>query len=231
MLELQEVSAGYGDTTVLQNVQLAVPDSAVVALIGPNGAGKTTLLRVAAGLTPVMAGRVLLDGEDVTDLPPEGRADRGIAHIPEGRGIFRSLSVQQNLRLLSRRVPESEALERAVHAFPVLGKRLTQNAGTLSGGEQQMLALARAYIEQPRFVLLDEVSMGLAPVVVDDIFTFLERLAGQGAGLLLVEQYVTRALELADYVFILNRGQIVFSGEPSELDQQDLFAEYIGAGH
>jgi branched-chain amino acid transport system ATP-binding protein len=228
MLALRQINAGYGDTMVLRGVELAVPDSSVVALIGPNGAGKSTLLRTAAGLLRPKAGRVLFGDTDVTSSPPECRARLGLAYVPEGRGIFRSLTVRQNLRLQAVSVSEAEALERAAEAFPILGRRLGQLAGTLSGGEQQMLALARAYVEEPRFVLLDEVSMGLAPVIVDEIFVFLEHLARRGTGLLLVEQYVTRALELADYVFLLNRGEVVFSGEPAELDEQDLFADYVG---
>jgi branched-chain amino acid transport system ATP-binding protein len=136
--------------------------------------------------------------------------------------------VRQNLRLQATSVSVEEAIERAVGAFPILGERLDQVAGTLSGGQQQMLALVRGYVENPRYLLLDEVSMGLAPIVVDEIFAFLRQLAVEGTGLLLVEQYVTRALELADLVFVLNRGEIAFAGEPSELENTDLFEQYLG---
>jgi branched-chain amino acid transport system ATP-binding protein len=228
MLELTSVLAGYGNTVVLNGVDLPVPDSRVVALLGANGAGKTTVLRTACGLLRPTSGRVLIDGADVTNWPADRRARAGIGYVPEGRGIFRNLTVRQNIRLQAMAITVDEALDRAVSAFPVLGGRMNQVAGTLSGGEQQMLALARAYVERPRFLLLDEVSMGLAPIVVDQIFGFLRTLASQGTGLLLVEQYVTRALELADLVFILNRGTIAFAGEPGELDQDSLFEQYVG---
>jgi len=227
MFELQEIEAGYEQTTVLRGVSVAVPPASVVALLGPNGAGKTTLLRVASGLLRPSAGRVVLDGNDVTGLAPERLARRGICHVPEGRGIFPNLSVRENLLLLAERTHE-DSLARAVDAFPILGQRLSQLAGTLSGGEQQMLALARAHASTPRVMLLDEVSIGLAPKVVDEIFAFLQKLAREGASLLLVEQYVTRALEMADYVFMLNRGRLSFAGDPSELHEEDVFVRYMG---
>jgi len=231
MFELDGIVAGYGGTTVLRGVDLKVPPGSVVALLGPNGAGKTTTLRVASGLLRPKAGRVLLDGEDVTRLSPHALCDRGICHVPEGRGVFPNLTVRENLVLLSRRGTEKDSIERAVSAFPRLGQRLQQAAGTMSGGEQQMLALARTYVQKPRVVLLDEVSMGLAPKIVDEIFAFLELLAQQGSSLLLVEQYVTRALGAADFVFLLNRGRIVFAGETEEVDVEALAAEYVASGH
>lgn len=229
MLVLENLDVGYAGTTVLRGVNLSVPPSSVVALLGANGAGKTTLLRAASGLLRPTAGRILLDGEDVSRLTPHDLVRRGVCHVPEGRGVFPSLTVQENLIMFAFPGSESDATERAVSAFPKLGQRLAQTAGTMSGGEQQMLALARAYIQSPRFVLLDEVSMGLAPLVVDAIFEFLALLAAEGASLLLVEQYVARALEVADYVYLLNRGQIVFAGEPAELDGTDVFQTYVGA--
>jgi branched-chain amino acid transport system ATP-binding protein len=228
MLELRQVVAGYGDSTVLRGVDLLVPQGAVVALLGPNGAGKTTLLRVASGLLPQRSGSLLLDDEDITGLPPHKLAERGICHVPEGRGIFGSLTVRDNLLLQSPPGKEDESLERAAAVFPKLGQRLDQLAGTMSGGEQQMLALTRSYVQSPRVVLLDEVSMGLAPKVVDEIFDFLATLAAGGASLLLVEQYVTRALADADYVYVLGKGEVSFVGEPSELDGDDVFRAYTG---
>ena len=228
MLVLDGITAGYGDTVVLRHVHLAVPAGRVVALLGANGAGKTTLLRVASGLLPPRTGRLVVDGVDRTGAAPETLAGAGVCHVPEGRGVFPSLTVRENLRLYSRPGDEGAALDRAVDAFPRLGERLNQVAGTMSGGEQQMLALARAYLGQPRFVLLDEVSMGLAPRIVDEIFEFLGRLAAEGAALLLVEQYVTKALALADHVYTLARGQIAFAGEPAELAGEDVFASYLG---
>jgi branched-chain amino acid transport system ATP-binding protein len=229
MLELDGITAGYGDAAVLRDVTVTVPAGSKVALIGPNGAGKTTLLRVASGLLMPQRGRVLFDGDDVTGRRPDDLAARGICHVPEGRGVFPNLTVAQNLRLFARPGDEAQAQERAVDAFPRLGERLGQLVGTMSGGEQQMVALARAYVRQPRIVLLDEVSMGLAPKVVDEIFVFLDRLAAEGASLLLVEQFVTKALAIADFVFLLAKGQVNFVGEPSELAGAEIFTRYAGA--
>jgi branched-chain amino acid transport system ATP-binding protein len=226
VLELRHVDAGYGDTIVLRDASIAVPSGRVVALLGANGAGKTTLLRTASGLLRPARGRVVLDGDDVTGWPPFRLVDRGVCHIPEGRGIFPHLTVAENL-LLQATDGAERAVELAAGAFPILRERLGQRAGSLSGGQQQMLALARAYVTNPRFILLDEVSMGLAPVIVDEIFEFLALLASRGAALLLVEQYVTRALELADYVYVLNRGRVSFAGEPSELADESVFEHYI----
>jgi branched-chain amino acid transport system ATP-binding protein len=228
MLELREVTAGYGNARVLNNITLVVPAGSVVALLGANGAGKTTMLRVAAGLLPVQSGQLLINGQDLTGSPPHELVKHGMCHVPEGRGVFPGLTVRENLVVQSRRGQEQKAITMAAEAFPILGKRLGQVAGTMSGGEQQMLALAKAYVQSPSTVLLDEVSMGLAPIIVDEIFEFLHRLAAGGASLLLVEQYVTKALALADYVYLLQKGEIVFSGEPGELDGEDLFARYLG---
>ena len=227
MFELCNLTAGYGTTTVLRDVSLVVPAGSVVALLGANGAGKTTLLRAASGLIPAR-GRITLDGRDLSGHSPHDFARAGICHVPEGRGIFRSLTVRDNIVLQAGASSLADAIDRATTAFPILGQRLGQTAGTLSGGQQQMLALARAYVTQPKVVLLDEVSMGLAPVVVDEIFDFLGRLAAEGTSLLIVEQYVTRALKLSDYVFLLNRGQVGFAGEPGELDVDELFTRYMG---
>jgi branched-chain amino acid transport system ATP-binding protein len=228
MLVLENVTAGYGGTTVLRNVSLTVPDSSVVALLGSNGAGKTTLLRVASGLLTPWKGRLLADGDDVTGRPPHELAARGVCHVPEGRGVFPPLTVAQNLELFSPPGQERDSRDRAIEAFPVLGERLNQVAGTMSGGQQQMLALARSYIANPSVVLLDEVSMGLAPIIVDEIFEFLERMAAQGTALLLVEQYATKALAIADYVYILGRGSVTFAGDAAELEGEDVFQRYLG---
>lgn len=229
MLELRQVCAGYGSGKVLQHVDLVVPDGAVVALLGPNGAGKTTLLKVASGLLRPSSGHVVFDGADVTAATPYELARLGICHVPEGRGVFPTLSVADNLRLQAPPSVDRRAVERAASVFPKLGQRRNQLAGTLSGGEQQMLALARAYVGNATTVLLDEVSMGLAPKIVDEIFEYLRRLASEGLSLLVVEQYVARALELADYVYILNRGQIRFAGEPSEVRDETVLESYLGA--
>jgi branched-chain amino acid transport system ATP-binding protein len=187
---------------------------------------------VASGLLRPSAGQLLLDGADMTLASPHELAALGICHVPEGRGVFPTLSVRENLRLQVKG-GEEDIIGRAFEAFPILAQRVSQLAGTLSGGEQQMLALARAYVSDPRLVLLDEVSMGLAPKVVDEIFLFLSRIAEEGASLLIVEQYVTRALGMADYVYMMDRGSLVFAGEPSELEEEDVFARYLGTevGH
>src|SRR5437868_8098497 len=198
MLELRGITAGYGSHTVLRDVNLVVPDNAVVALLGPNGAGKTTLLRVASGLLRPSSGRILVDGVDATGWPPHKLSELGVCHVPEGRGIFRALSVKDNIRLQAKDGFGQDPVEAVAEAFPRLGERLNQRAGTMSGGEQQMLALARAYVAGAKTVLLDEVSMGLAPKIIDEIFDYLHRLAAQGAYLTLVEHDVDRALEPAD---------------------------------
>ena len=228
MLEIESVTAGYGDTVVLRGVSLSVPDSKVVALLGPNGAGKTTLLRAASGLIKPMSGRVTLAGEDVTGARPFTMARKGLCHLPEGRGIFPSLTVRDNLVLQSPKGKEGDSIERAVAAFPALGGRMKQLAGSLSGGEQQMLALVRTFVADPKIVVVDEASLGLAPLVVDRIFETLHQIATAGVSVLLVEQYVTRALELADSAYLLNRGEIVFSGAADELAGDEVFEQYFG---
>ena len=227
MFALKGISAGYGSVRVLRDVDIIVPSGSVVALLGPNGAGKTTLLRVASGLLRPTAGRVEIDGRDVTGAAPHRLVEAGVCHIPEGRGIFRNMTVRDNL-LTFAPARAGDSIDRAVQAFPKLGQRMSQLAGTMSGGEQQMLALARAYVQKPRVVLLDEVSMGLAPIVIDEIFDFLKLLTNEGAALLLVEQYVTRALESADIVYMLSRGSVSFAGQPTELAEDDVFASYVG---
>jgi branched-chain amino acid transport system ATP-binding protein len=227
MLELRNVTAGYGNHLVIRDVSLVVPDSSVVALLGPNGAGKTTLLRVACGLIRPRSGQVLFNGVDVTDWPPHRRSRAGLGHVPEGRGIFATMTVAENLRMQCRAETDGQ-ISKAVKAFPRLGERLRQVAGSLSGGEQQMLALSSMYLAEPSLVLLDEVSMGLAPTIVDEIYNHLRAVAQRGTSQLLVEQYVARALDLADYVYILNKGRVEFVGEAHELGDSDVLAAYLG---
>jgi branched-chain amino acid transport system ATP-binding protein len=228
MLALHDVSAGYEEHVVVRDVTITVPDDAVVALLGPNGAGKTTLLRVASGLLAPASGTLEIDGQDVTGQPADALARRGVCHVPEGRGVFPSLSVRDNLRLQSPADLDADGLAAIAAVFPRLAERLDQVAGTMSGGEQQMLALAHAYLAAPSVVLLDEVSMGLAPLIVDEIFEHLGRIAAAGTSLLIVEQYVARALALADYVYVLRKGRIEFAGEPGELGEDSILASYLG---
>jgi branched-chain amino acid transport system ATP-binding protein len=227
MLELRGIVGGYGTTTVLRDVSLSIPPGSVVALLGPNGAGKSTTMRMASGLLRPQRGQVVLDGKDVTRASPSRRARLGICHIMEGRSIFPSLSVRENLLLQAPRgSATSQILDRTDHEFPQLTKRRKQLAGTLSGGEQQMLALMRAYLAKPRVVLVDEASLGLAPVIVDRIFAFLEGIARDGASLLIVEQYASRVLAFASTVYLLSQGRIVYSGPVGELDEEHIFALY-----
>lgn len=230
LLSLQGVWAGYGETTVLRGVDLEVAPGSVVALLGPNGAGKTTLLRVASGVLQPRRGRLFSGGRDVTGAAPEVLAAKGLCQVPEGRSIFPSLTVRENLVLQSFPGREKEGIALATEAFPILGERLSQMAGTMSGGQQQMLALARAYIRRPPLVLLDEVSMGLAPIVVDEIYAFLTKLVEQGSALLLVEQYVDRVLSLADQVYLLQKGSNSWTGPAGDLDQSEVLGSYLGAG-
>jgi len=228
VLELRDVWAGYGETTVLRGVDITVPRSSVVAVLGPNGAGKSTLLRAASGLIKVRRGELRVDGDNVTGASPSDLVKRGLCHIPDPRGIFRSLTVEENLTLQAPRGTAKESIAKAVDVFPRLGERLSQRAGTMSGGEQQMLAVARAYLQDPTVVLLDEVSTGLAPVIVEEIFVFLEKIAAAGTALLLVEQFVHRALALAEQVYVLDRGVIRLTGRASELTEEQIFHSYAG---
>jgi branched-chain amino acid transport system ATP-binding protein len=228
MLELEGVTAGYGETVVLRDVTISVPDSKAVALLGPNGAGKSTTLRTASGLIKPMQGRVLLDGVDVTGRRPHELARRGLCHLPEGHGIFPSLTVKENIVLYAPRGEERQSLERATERFPPLATRLAQLAGSLSGGEQQMLSLTRAALSDPKIVVVDEASLGLSPMLVEQVFDALAQIVAAGTSLLIVEQYVTRALELADDVYLMNRGQIVFSGAAADLQAEDVFERYLG---
>jgi branched-chain amino acid transport system ATP-binding protein len=227
-LELAQIDAGYGQFRALRGVQLTVPARSVVALLGANGAGKTTTMRVATGLLRPSRGQVRMDGADITRMPAPRRARQGLCLIPEGRGIFRSLTVRENLELQVPAWRTDTGIEPALEAFPVLKERLNQVAESMSGGQQQMLALSRAHIARPRVVLLDEVSLGLAPVIVDEIFESLAALVAGGAALIIVEQYVSRALALADRVCLLARGEVVWQGPVAELTDETLAAGYLG---
>jgi branched-chain amino acid transport system ATP-binding protein len=229
ILELSGITAGYGRTTALWDVSFVASTGTIVALLGPNGAGKTTLLRVAAGLLRPDRGRVLLAGNDVTRETPARRSRSGLCLIPEGRGVFPSLSVRENLTLQIPPWATDRSIDQALEAFPVLGQRLGQRAGGLSGGQQQMLALARCFLSGASVVLLDEVSMGLAPRIVDEIFHGLTTLAAQDVTLVIVEQYINRALEMAETVCLINRGRVVYSGSSDRLDEDAVLEGYLGA--
>jgi len=227
-LTLEGVTSGYRDSIVLRGVDLVVPRGFVVGLLGPNGAGKTTLLRTVSGLLAPRQGSIRMYGRTITRDRPAARAKAGLCHIPEGRGIYRTLTVRENLLVQSPPGAETESVERAVSAFPALSRRLHQGAGTLSGGEQQMLAFAAAYVRDPALVLVDEPSFGLAPLIVEEIFTFLEQRARAGTAILLVDQFANRVLELADTAYVLRKGTIAWSGTAAELRGEDLFKRYVG---
>lgn len=231
-IEWSGLSAGYGPMKVLFDIDIKVPSGSVLALLGPNGAGKTTSLRVASGLLSPTKGRVRLLGEDVTKLSVGKRSRRGLCLVPEGRGIFPNLTVQENLLLqthLRGRSAQDEIEARAFERFPRLGERRRQVAGTLSGGEQQMLALSRAMTTEPKVLLLDEISMGLAPIVVQQLFELVRDLAREGLTIVIVEQLVQDALEIADYVVLLNQGRTVAIGQPADV-RDDIVNSYLGRG-
>jgi branched-chain amino acid transport system ATP-binding protein len=225
-LALRGVRAGYGAVEVLHGVDLDVPSGALTALLGPNGAGKTTLLSVLAGLLPLRAGHISWSGGPLDQQPADARARAGMLLIPERRGIFTTLSVRDNLEVFAG--PDAD-LQPAYDAFPILEQRLTQQAGSLSGGEQQMLAMSRALLRRPRLLLLDEISFGLAPRVTRQLFDVVAELARAGTTVVLVEQYLSDALRLADVVYVLSRGGIAFAGEPAELRGRAL-PGYVATG-
>ena len=193
----------------------------VVALLGGNGAGKTTIARVISGLLPVTAGRLLFEGNDITGVPPWRIAPLGIAHAPEGRSVFSSLTVEENLTLDFRRNlgrgGVAAGLERAYELFPRLRERRKQVAGTLSGGEQRMLALSRVLVRPPRLLVVDELSLGLAPIIIDEVYATLEKVREEGTTLLIIEQYVGHALRIADHGVLLQHGEVVYDGPAAEL--------------
>lgn len=231
LLEVRNLRAGYGRTEVLHGVDLVVPPAATVVVLGPNGAGKTTLLHTIAGLVPVRSGELKFKGASIAGTPAYRRVRDGICLIPEGRGVFRHLSVGENLLVSAGPEQAATAVEQAVSIFPALRDRLRLEAGALSGGQQQMLALARAFLTQAPLILCDEPSIGLAPVVIDELLEAIGTLRRAGRSLVLVEQYVQRALGLADYVYILSKGAVAFVGEPAECDSGTVFAQYLGASH
>ncbi len=230
VLRLGEVTAGYQDVEVLRGVSLKVGPAQVVALLGPNGAGKSTLLRYASGLLRGRSGHLEVNGTAATGRPAHAIARLGVCHVPEGRGVYPSLTVRENMALLSPRMTPSDLVEVAVTAFPALKAKLRQPAGTLSGGEQQMLALSRAYAGTPSVVLLDEVSQGLAPKIVDSIFSSIDQLRQKKVSLLLVEQYVDRALDIADYVYVLGGGVVRAQGRAHEFTRARIVDSYLGHG-
>ena len=230
LLRLRGVEARYGRFVALSNVSLIVPEGSVVALLGPNGAGKSTMLRTISGMMAPSKGEIVFDGRRIGGLPDYKIARLGLGHIPEGRGIFPGLTVRENLMMAGSGGSNGDApLGRVFELFPVLKERKGQTAGTLSGGEQQMLSLARAIITRPRLLMLDELSLGLAPRLVTQLFEDVQAIRDTGTTILLVEQYVRHALRLADIVVILHKGRVRFIGEPGELEHDETLVEsYLG---
>jgi branched-chain amino acid transport system ATP-binding protein len=231
LLSAEGLSVRYASVQALFDVSLDVPEGSVVAVLGSNGAGKSTLARAVSGLVPPFAGKVTFDGQDITKWHPHKIRRAGLVHIPEGRGIFPGLSVQENLRMAVRRVGSADqrksAMANAYDLFPVLASRRGQRAGTLSGGEQQMLALARALAVPPKLIIADEMSLGLAPLVVDFVFASIERASKSGVTIVLIEQFIHRALSLASECVILRQGSVAWTG-PTDQAHQEVLDRYLG---
>ncbi|MFC0168290.1 ABC transporter ATP-binding protein [Pseudoduganella danionis] len=240
MLSISNLQAAYGKVEVLHGISLEVPKGKLVTLIGSNGAGKTTTMRAISGMLKPKGGKVTLDGKDITGVDSHRIARAGLAHSPEGRRVFASMTVLDNLLLgafprFTRARPKGDIkhdLDKALDLFPRLKERQTQLAGTLSGGEQQMLAMARAVMLNPEVILLDEPSMGLAPILVEEVFRIIQRLKTEGVTMLLVEQFAAAALNVADYGYVLENGSISVHG-PAESLKTDpkVIAAYLGGGH
>ena len=231
LLSVQALDVRYGSVQALFDVSIDVPEGSVVAVLGANGAGKSTLARAVSGLVPSFGGSVTFAGKDITKAKPHEIRRDGLVHIPEGRGIFPGLTVQENLRMAVRRVgtPDQRrsAVDHAYDLFPRLAERRSQRAGTLSGGEQQMLALARALAVPPKVIIADEMSLGLAPLVVDFVFESIERANEAGVTVVLIEQFIHRALGLASQCVILKQGSVAWTG-PSENARQEVLDRYLG---
>ena len=236
LLEVENLRVTYGGVVAVRDVSLSVAPGEVVAVLGANGAGKTPTLLAISGLVKVRAGDVRVDGGSIVGRSPESIARRGIAHVPAGRGIFPGLSVADNLRMglygagRDRAPDAQEAVEQVLEAFPILRERRNQPAGTMSGGQQQQLAIGRALVQRPRLLLLDEMSMGLAPAIVADLFRLVGELRDDGIAVVMVEQFVGQALQVADRAIVLEQGTVVAAGAPDELSSDDIAAAYLGGG-
>ncbi|HZQ86935.1 MAG TPA: ABC transporter ATP-binding protein [Acidimicrobiales bacterium] len=231
LLRVEDLDVSYALVRALFGVSLAASRRELVAILGPNGAGKSTLARAVSGLVPSTGGRITLDGDDITRWPAHRIRQAGLVHIPEGRGIFPGLTVGENLRMAVRRVgtvaERRAGIERAYDLFPALARRRSQRAGSLSGGEQQMLALARALAVTPKVIVADEMSLGLAPIVVDEVFQRIAEAKRDGVTIVLIEQFVHRALALADTCVILSQGHVAWSG-PADQAEQEVRDRYLG---
>ncbi|MEU9269072.1 ABC transporter ATP-binding protein [Streptomyces sp. NPDC048251] len=231
LLRVTDLAVRYGPAQALFDVSFELPQNGALAVLGPNGAGKSTLARTLSGLVPSCGGSVKFGGQEITGLSATRIRRAGLVHLPEGRGVFPGLTVHENLRmaLVVDRRDRERALERAFEIFPVLGKRRRQQAGTLSGGEQQMLSLARALMVDPRLVIADEMSLGLAPRLVDVVFDSLARARDAGVAVIMIEQFASRALAFADQCLILRRGRSSWSGAAADAGEE-LLRRYLGEG-
>jgi branched-chain amino acid transport system ATP-binding protein len=236
MLKINRLSAGYGKSDVIRDIDLLVPEGHLVCLIGGNGAGKSTIMRTISGMIRATRGQITLGGQDISSMTSHEIASLGLAHVPEGRRVFASMTVLDNLRLGAYRRKSSDGaavvrdIEMVMEAFPRLRERRAQYAGTLSGGEQQMLAIGRALMAAPRVILLDEPSMGLAPKLVDEVYSMIKFLRAEGRTMLLVEQFANIALGVADMAYVLENGRIVLSGKAGELLRDPRVRQaYVGA--
>jgi branched-chain amino acid transport system ATP-binding protein len=233
MLEVDHLQVWYGAAPALWDVSLTLRAGELLSIVGPNGAGKTTLIKALCGVQPARAGRLVFDGADITRLPPHRFCEAGIAVVPEGRRLFTGMTVLENLELGSI-VPAAKAMRReslaaALELFPALREKLASPAGELSGGQQQMVAIARALMARPRLLLLDEPSLGLSPLIVEDMFDAVRRIHAQGVSVLLVEQNVQVAMSLADRAYVLEEGRIVAEGEPDQLlARPEIQRAYLG---
>ncbi len=229
LLRVENLSVRYGAAQSLFDLSIEIPANGTLAVLGSNGAGKSTLARAVSGLVPSSGGRIHFDGKDITKWSPTKIRRAGLIHMPEGRGVFPGLTVLENLRmaLTAERGNKEESLNRAFDLFPVLGQRRKQLAGTLSGGEQQMLSLARALMVLPKLVIADEMSLGLAPKLVDVVFESIGRMRDAGVAVLMIEQFASRALAFADQAIILQRGTVTWSGRAADAGEELLHA-YLG---
>ncbi|WP_330255200.1 ABC transporter ATP-binding protein [Nocardia sp. NBC_00565] len=229
LLSVRDLGVRYGTAQALQSVTFDLLPNSALAVLGPNGSGKSTLARALSGLVAPAAGTIELDGRDIGGLTPEAIRRAGLVHLPEGRGVFPTLTVLENLRMATAvdRRQRAAAIDRALEIFPVLRERQRQAAGTLSGGEQQMLSLARALMVEPRLVIADEMSLGLAPKMVDIVFESLQRARSAGVAVIMIEQFASRALAFADHCLVMQRGRVAWAGA-TEQAGDELLRRYLG---
>ena len=234
LLQVSDIATAYGNIEALKGVNLAAADGDITCLLGPNGAGKTTLMMTIAGILKPRRGSITLRGEEIAGRAPRHIVERGIALVPENRLVFPDMTVEENLRAGAFSRNDHGEIDRDVESmfsrFPVLRERSTQNAGTLSGGEQQMLAISRALMARPKLLLMDEPSLGLAPLIVEDIFRIVRELNEDGTTIFLVEQNAHMALQVADHFYLIEQGRVVFDGNPGEMEEEEVIKRaYLGA--